>query len=181
MLKKTLMSIAVVFAVLMAGLLGFATTQPDSFRVERSTSINAPASVIFPFINDLQRWSAWSPYEKIDPAMKRTFSGASSGTGAIYDWDGNNEVGAGRMEITAESPPSQLSIQLDFLRPFEGRNQVEFTLNETGGTTQVTWAMQGPMPFLSKVMCLFFDMDKMIGKDYEAGLAALKKVSEAGA
>lgn len=180
MLKKILMSVAVLFAVVIAGVLGIATTQPDSFRVERSTRINAPASVIFPFINDLQRWSVWSPYEKIDPALKRTFSGAASGTGAIYDWDGNNEIGAGRMEIVAETPPSQLSIQLDFLRPMEGRNQVEFTLNEAGGSTLVTWSIQGPLPFLSKVMCLFFDMDRMIGKDYEAGLAALKKVSEDG-
>ena len=181
MLKKTLTLIAILFVGLMAGILGLASLQPDSFRVERSASINAPASVIFPFINDLQRWSAWSPYEKIDPAMKRTFSGAASGTGAVYAWDGNNDVGAGRMEIIAETPPSQLSIQLDFLRPMEGRNQVEFTLNEAGGVTEVTWSIQGPMPFLSKIMCLFFDMDKMIGKDYEAGLAALKKVSEAGA
>lgn len=179
-MKKTLTIIVILFAGLIAGILVAASFQPDTFQVERSASINAPASVIFPYINDLKKWSSWSPYEKIDPAMKRTFSGADSGTGAIYEWDGNNDVGAGRMEIVAETPPSQIGIQLDFLRPMEGRNRVEFTLKETGGATQVTWSIQGPMAFLSKIMCLFFDMDKMIGGDYEAGLADLKKVSEAG-
>ena len=171
-----LVALAVVVPV--AGFLIYAATRPDSFRVQRATSIKAPPEKIFPLINDFQRWSAWSPYEKKDPTMKRTLSGAPSGKGAVYEWNGNKEVGQGRMEITETAPPSQLTLKLDFSRPFEAHNIVDFTLEPRGDTTQVTWAIHGPSPFMSKVMGIVIDMDKMIGKDFESGLADLKAISE---
>lgn len=172
--------ILVTIAVLIAGLLIYASMQPDQFRIERSTRIQAPADRIFPLINDLHQWSVWSPYEKKDPGMKRTFSGQDSGTGAAYAWEGNSDVGSGRMEIVDITPPSRILIQLDFFTPFAARNQAEFTLADSGDSTQVTWAMTGPAPFLSKLICLFFDMEKMVGPDFEAGLADLKRIAETG-
>ncbi|MGH8432234.1 MAG: SRPBCC family protein [Solimonas sp.] len=174
MLKLILM----VIALLVLGLLLYAATRPDDFRVERSISIKAPAEKVFPLINDLHRWQAWSPYEKRDPAMKRHFSGTDSGVGAAYAWDGNNQVGSGRMEIIESSAPLKIRIQLDFLKPFEGHNTAEFTLLPAGDATQVSWAMYGPANYMSKLMGLFCDMDQMIGKDFAAGLASLKTVSE---
>lgn len=171
-------TVAIVIAVLIAGVLIFASTQPDSFKVERSARINAAPDKIFPLINDLKAWNAWSPWEKKDPAMKRTFSPNTAGQGATYGWDGNKEVGQGRMEITESSAPSKIAIKLNFLKPFEAQNTAEFTLKPSGDATDVTWAMHGPMPFISKVMCLFFSMDKMVGKDFEAGLANLKAAAE---
>jgi uncharacterized protein YndB with AHSA1/START domain len=171
-------TIAVSVAVLLAGLLGFAATRPDTLRVERAASINAPPGKVFALINDLHSWSAWSPYEKKDPAMKRTFSGAASGKGAAYAWEGNREIGMGRMEITDTSPPSLVRIKLDFMKPFEAHNDVDFTLEARGDSTNVTWAMHGPMPFMSKLMSVFVSMDRMIGNDFEIGLANLKAVAE---
>lgn len=172
--------ILITLAVLMGAVLIYAAMQPDQFRVERSTRIQAPAERIFPLINDLHLWSKWSPYEKKDPAMQRTFSGQDSGTGAAYAWAGNGNVGSGRMEIVDTTPPSRILIQLDFFTPMAGSNQAEFTLASSGDSTQVTWAMSGPSPFLSKLVCLFFDMDKMVGTDFEAGLADLKRITETG-
>ena len=171
-----IISIAVV--VILGGFLIYAATRPDTFRVERTATIKAPPERIFPLINDFQRWGAWSPFEKKDPAMKRTLSGAPSGSGAVYEWDGNKEIGQGRMEIVESVPPSRVTLKLDFTRPFKGHNIVDFTLEPRGDSTQVTWAIHGPSPFISKVMGIVFNMDKMIGKDFEAGLAALKTVSE---
>lgn len=170
--------IALAVVVLVAAVLLFAATRPDSFRVQRSTSIKAPPEKIFPLIADFHAWGAWSPWEKLDPTMKRTHSGAPSGKGAVYAWDGNNEVGAGRMEIAEVSAPSRLSIKLDFSRPMEGHNTAEFTLVPKGDASELTWAMFGPNPYLSKLIGLFLDMDKMIGKDFEAGLANLKALAE---
>lgn len=170
--------IALAVVVLVAAVLLFAATRPDSFRVQRSTSIKAPAEKIFPLIADFHAWGAWSPWEKLDPTMKRTHSGAPSGKGAVYAWDGNNEVGAGRMEIAEVSAPSRLTIKLDFSRPMEGHNTAEFTLVPKGDASEVTWAMFGPNPYLSKLIGLFLDMDKMIGKDFETGLANLKALAE---
>lgn len=170
--------IALAVVVLVAAVLLFAATRPDSFRVQRSTSIKAPAEKLFPLIADFHAWGAWSPWEKLDPTMKRTHSGAPSGKGAVYAWDGNNEVGAGRMEIAEVSAPSRLSIKLDFSRPMEGHNTAEFTLVPKGDASEVTWAMFGPNPYLSKLIGLFLDMDKMIGKDFETGLANLKALAE---
>lgn len=170
--------IALAAVVLVAAVLLFAATRPDSIRVQRSTSIKAAPEKIFPLIADFHAWSAWSPWEKLDPAMKRTHSGAPSGKGAAYAWDGNNDVGAGRMEIAEVVPPSRITIKLDFSRPMEGHNTAEFTLVPKGDASEVTWAMFGPSPYLSKLIGLFLDMDKMIGKDFEAGLANLKALAE---
>ena len=171
-------TIAIVAILALAALLIFAATRPDSFRVERATSIKAPPEKVFALINDLRRWDAWSPYDKKDPAMKRTLSGAASGPGAVYEWDGNQEIGKGRMEITDSSPPSKITIRLDFVKPFEAHNVVEFTLRPQDEATLVTWAMHGPSPYISKLMGIFFSMDEMIGKDFEAGLANLRTVAE---
>ena len=159
-------------------LCGYAAMQPDYFKVERSTIINAPAEKIFPLMNDLQQFTRWSPYEGRDPAMKRTFSTNTVGKGASYAWDGNNEVGSGRMEITESIAPQKISIRLDFSRPMEAHNAVSFALVPSGSATQVTWAMEGPMPFLSKLMCIFFDKDAMVGKDFEDGRQMLKQLVE---
>lgn len=174
MLKK----IAIAIIVIVAGVLGYAATRPDSFRVERATSINAPPEKIFPLINDLHNWGGWSPFEKKDPAMKRSLTGAPNGKGAVYAWEGNKEIGKGRMEITESSPPSRIRINLDFTEPFEAHNIVDFTLAPNGDATEVTWAIHGPSPFFSKVIGIFCNMDKMIGKDFEAGLGGLKAAAE---
>ena len=175
---KAIAIIAIVLAVGLAGVLVVALTKPDTFRVERSLAVKAPAAAIYPLVSDFHRWTGWSPYENRDPAMKRTFGGAASGKGATYAWDGNNNVGAGNMEILEASTPSKLRIKLDFERPFEGHNTAEFTFVPQGDATLVTWAMYGPAPFMSKVMQVFISMDNMIGKDFEVGLANLKSLSE---
>jgi hypothetical protein len=169
--------VLIVVAVVIAAVLAYAATRPDTFRVQRALAIQAPPGKIMPLLDDFHNWGSWSPWEKLDPAMKRTFSGAPSGKGAVYAWDGNSKAGAGRMEIL-DASPSQVRIQLDFSRPFEGHNITEFNLAPTGGATNVTWAMQGPSPFMMKVMHVFMNMDRMIGKDFEAGLANLKGVAE---
>jgi uncharacterized protein YndB with AHSA1/START domain len=170
--------IAIVLAVLIAGVLVFAATRPDSFRVQRTASIKAPPEKIFALINDLKGWNAWSPYEKKDPAMKRTLSGAAAGKGAVYEWHGNKDVGKGRMEIADATPPTRVLIRLDFVEPFESHSTAEFSLQARGETTEVTWALYGPSPYLSKLMSVLFDMDKMIGNDFETGLASLKAIAE---
>ena len=171
-------AIAVAVIALLAALLIFASTKPDTFRVERSTRIKAPPEKIFVLINDLNRWRSWSPYEKKDPAMKRTLTGAASGKGAVYEWEGNKEIGQGRMEITESSPNSEVILKLDFVKPYEAHNIVEFTLKPQGDTTNVKWEMHGPALFVTKLMQVFFNMDNMVGKDFEAGLANLKAVAE---
>ncbi len=175
MLKK----IAIAFAALILVFLAFAATRPNTFRVERKASIHAPAEKIFPLVADFHAWSAWSPYEKLDPSMVRTFSGAEKGKGAIYEWKGNDKAGAGRMEILEASEPSKIVIKLDFKEPFEGHNTAEFTFEPGGAAgTRVTWAMYGPNAYLTRVMGLIFDMDEMIGRDFATGLANLKTVAE---
>jgi uncharacterized protein YndB with AHSA1/START domain len=175
---RILKIIGIVFALLVAGALVLAAIKPDTFRVERTASIKAPPEKIYPQINDLKAWAAWSPYEKKDPAMKRTFGTVTAGKGAVYEWDGNKNVGRGRMEITGATQPSKIVIKLDFFEPFEGHNTAEFTMDGKDGATMVTWAMYGPANFVSKLMGVFFNMDKMIGADFEAGLANLKSISE---
>jgi carbon monoxide dehydrogenase subunit G len=164
--------------VVIAAVLGFAATKPDAFRIQRSASIKAPAEKIFALINDFHRWGSWSPWEKLDPALKRTYSGAANGLGAVYEWEGNKKVGKGRMEITQASAPSKVTIKLDFLKPFEAHNTAEFTLEGQGDSTNVTWVMDGQQPYMFKVMTLFLSMDKMVGKDFETGLANLKSLTE---
>jgi uncharacterized protein YndB with AHSA1/START domain len=170
--------IAFVAVGLVAALLVAAATKPDTFRVQRAARIKAPPEKIFPLINDLHRWRAWSPYEKKDPTMKRTLNDIASGKGAVYEWEGNKDVGKGRMEIADTSPPSKVIVKLDFVRPFEAHNIVEFTLEPNGDSTHVTWAIHGPSPYISKLMGIFINMDSMIGRDFEAGLANLKTVAE---
>lgn len=170
--------ILIVIVVLIAALLALAATRPGNFRVQRKTSIQAPPEKIFPLIADFHNWTSWSPWEKKDPALKRTYSGAPSGKGAIYAWEGNRNVGSGRMEITEAPAPSKVAIKLDFIKPFEGHNATLFTLQPEGGATTVTWDMQGPLAFVAKVFGIFVSMDKMIGNDFETGLANLKAVAE---
>ena len=170
--------VAVTGLLAVIGVLGVAATRPDSFSVRRSAQIEAPPERIYPLIDDLTRWRAWSPWERKDPAMKRSFSGPPRGKGAAYAWDGNKDVGQGRMEIADAAAPSRLTLKLDFVQPFEAHNQVDFTLERRGEATQVVWAMHGPMPFVSRVISVFIDMDRMIGADFEAGLTNLKAVAE---
>jgi carbon monoxide dehydrogenase subunit G len=178
MLKTIALFIVVPLVVAVAAVLIFAATKPDTMHFQRSASIKAPPEKIFALINDFRKWGAWSPYEHKDPAMKRTYSGASAGKGAVYEWDGDKNVGRGRMEITDVSEPSKVKIKLDFFKPFEAHNTAEFTLEPKGDSTTVTWAMYGPCPFIGKVMSVFVDMDRMVGKDFEIGLASLKGATE---
>jgi len=151
---------------------------PASFTVKRSLDIRAPADRLFPYIADFNAWPAWSPYEKRDPAMKRRFSGNPSGVGAVYEWDGNRNVGQGRMEILESTPSSKVRIDLQFIKPFKAHNTAEFTFKPHGQDTTVIWAMHGPVTFMSRVMGLFINMDKMIGKDFQTGLQNLKTIAE---
>jgi uncharacterized protein YndB with AHSA1/START domain len=173
-----LYTVLIVVGILVAAILGFAATKPSAFRVERAKSIQAPPEKIFDLISDFHRWDSWSPWEKLDPAMKRTFSGAVSGKGAAYEWSGNSKAGQGRMEITDTAAGSKVTIKLDFIKPFEGHNVAEFTLEAAGGSTSVTWAMFGPQVYLAKVMSVFCSMDRLIGKDFEAGLSNMKAIAE---
>ncbi len=177
-MRKILTIFGAVLLATIAVIVVYASTRPDSFRVERSTAMNAPPEKIFPYIEGLKRWAEWSPYEGRDPAMKRAYSGADSGTGAVYEWDGNDDVGKGRMEIVDSTPPHRVVIKLDFLKPFEGHNMAELTVEPKGGQTIVTWAMYGPSTFMTKLIGIFMDMDDMIGRDFAAGLAKLKSVVE---
>jgi hypothetical protein len=170
--------IAVILAIAIAVVLILAATKPDTLRVQRATSIRAPADKIFPMINDFHQWRGWSPYEDRDPALKRTYEGPDSGKGAVYAWDGNKNVGSGRMEILETSVPSKITIKLDFFKPFEGHNTAEFTMLPQGDVTNLTWTMHGPAVFMSKLMQVFINLDHMIGRDFEVGLANLKKLAE---
>jgi cbb3-type cytochrome oxidase subunit 3 len=177
----TALGIILLFLILIAlAAFAYAQNRPDDFRVERRTSINAAPDTIFPLLDDFQRWPEWSPWEGKDPAMKRTYTGAPAGMGAIYAWRGNRKVGAGRMEIIETSPPLRLAIDLHFLKPFEARNKAEFHLEPAGPATRVTWAMHGRSHPMMKTMGLFMNMDQMIGRDFATGLANLKRVSETG-
>ena len=175
---KVLGFIVAILLLVVGVVLANAATKPDTFRVERTASIKAPPEKIFPLINNFDNWGAWSPYEKKDPTMKRTRSGAASGKGAVYAWDGDRNVGKGRMEIADASPPSKVTLRLDFEKPFEAHNIVNFTMEPKGDATSVTWAMHGPVPYMAKVVHVIFNMDRMVGQDFEAGLANLKALAE---
>jgi uncharacterized protein YndB with AHSA1/START domain len=170
--------IAIILAVAIAIVLILAATKPDTFSVQRATAVKAPPQQIFSAISDFHQWGSWSPWENKDPAMQRTYSGAASGKGAVYGWEGNKNVGSGRMEILEASTPSKIVIKLDFLKPFEAHNTAEFTMLPQGDVTHVTWVMHGPAVFMSRVMQVFMNLDKMIGKDFETGLANLKSLTE---
>lgn len=174
------LTIAVVVAAIIAAILIYAATKPNTFHTARAAVIQAPAETIFPLINDLRSHSAWNPFEK-DPAARRNFSGTPVGKGSVYEWDGNRDVGAGRIEITDSTPPSKVVLNLDMRRPFAARNTVEFTLQPGGGATgvtSVTWAMHGQQPYLAKLMGTFINCDKMVGGQFEQGLTNLKRLAE---
>lgn len=177
MLKTSLVALACLGALVVAVLI-MAATKPDTFQVERTATIQAPPAKIFPLIDDLKQWAAWSPYEHRDPDMKRTFGATTAGKGATYGWDGNNQVGAGLITITNITAPSQVLIDLDMQRPISARNKVVFTLEPQGNATKVTWAMHGDVSYVAKILHVFVNMDRMVGGDFEAGLANLKTIAE---
>ncbi|WP_424195083.1 SRPBCC family protein [Ampullimonas aquatilis] len=171
-------TITLILIVIVGAVIGMALSKPDTFRVERAITIKASPEKIFALINDFHQWVTWSPWEKLDPTMQRTHSGAENGQGAIYAWKGNNQVGQGSMEILASTPPSKVLIKLDFIQPFESHNQAEFTLIPKDDMTEVTWTMSGPNTFIGRVMSVFVSMDTMIGKDFESGLNNMKMAAE---
>lgn len=164
--------------LVVAGLLAVAAMRPHSFRVERSATIKARPDRIFPLINDLRSFNRWNPFEKKDPGLKGSYSGPARGKGAAYAFEGNRDVGKGSIEIIESAASSKVSMALRMREPFEADNRVEFTLTPNGETTNVTWSLQGPVPYLARLVHLFFDMDRMIGRDFEAGLASLKSIAE---
>ena len=170
--------VAGLLVVVVAAVAILASLQSDEFKVERSATIKAPPEKIFALIADFKQWSAWSPWDKLDPAMKKVVSGADMGKGASYAWEGNSKAGAGRMEILDAQSPSRIEIQIDFLKPIAGRNHILFTLTPGTDATTVNWSMDGPKPFISKLFSLFMNMDKMIGADFEEGLAKLRSAAE---
>ncbi|RRS04811.1 polyketide cyclase [Aquabacterium soli] len=173
-----LKSIALILAVALAALLLYAATRPDTFAVQRSALIQASPDKLFPLINDLHQFNTWNPYARKDPAMRIDYRGPASGPGAAFDFSGNKDAGKGSIEVTGGQAPTRVDMRLDMVEPFEGHNQIAFTLTPQGQATQVTWAMHGPSPYLSKVIGIFLDMDHMIGRDFEAGLARLKATAE---
>jgi len=177
MLKKILLAVL----VLVAAFFAFVATRPDTFHIERTAVVHAPSDVVYARVDDFRRWRDWSPWERLDPAMQRTFAGADKGKGAVYTWKGNDKVGSGRMTITDTEPAKEVEIRLDFLEPFASTSQAALKLAPANEGTTVTWTMDGKHNLMSKTMCLFMDMDKMVGGDFEKGLAALDSVAAADA
>jgi hypothetical protein len=177
MLKAVLIVVAVL-ALGVGGVVAYAAaTQPDTFRVQRTATINAPSEKLVGILTDLRRGAEWSPYEKKDPSMKKTFSGPASGPGAKLEWDGNGDVGAGSLTV-ADVTPSKVTLDLAMTRPMNANNVVEYIFTPQGNATAMTWAMHGPMPLLSKVICVFMNFDRMVGTDMERGLKDLKALAE---
>ena len=174
---ETIAIIVAVLIVIVVAVLAYAAPKPDTMSYARSARIDAPPEKVAPLSNDSRKWGAWSPWEKKDPDLKRTYSGNASGVGAIYAWEGNKSVGSGRMEIV-ESTPRNVRIKLDFIAPFKANNIAEFTFTPQDGATDVHWLMTGPNLFVSKLMSIFLDFDKLIGKDFESGLPAMKAAAE---
>jgi uncharacterized protein YndB with AHSA1/START domain len=177
-LLKAALILAAVIVVGIVAVLILAATKPDTFRVTRAININTPPEKIFPLIADFHRWTAWSPYENKDPAMKRTYGGTPGAVGQTYGWSGDKNIGVGRMTLTEVEPSSKVALKLDFISPFEAHNTVVFSIVPQGDGTMVSWDMQGPTPFIGKIVHVFMNMDKMVGTDFEAGLANLKTVAE---
>lgn len=159
-------------------ILAIAATKPATFSIQRATDVDAAPDAIFPLINDFHNWRDWSPWEALDPDLKRKMSGAEFGRGAVYEWEGNKKVGTGRMEITDVSAPNKIVIKLDFMKPFEAHNMARFTMEPQGAKTRLGWEMTGPSPFMSKLMQVFMNFDKMVGTDFEKGLASIKAIAE---
>jgi hypothetical protein len=174
MLVKILIGVAVVLGALAA----YVAMQPAEFIVSRSATFAAPAGAVFPQVNELRKWKAWSPWAKKDPQAKETYDGPAAGTGSVMAWAGNKEVGEGRMTIVESQPNALVRFKLEFFKPFAATNSAEFAFKEEAGRTAVTWTMRGQNNFIGKAMCLVFDMDKMVGGDFEAGLAGIKTIVE---
>jgi uncharacterized protein YndB with AHSA1/START domain len=170
--------VLVIILAVIAAVLGIAAAKPNTFTVKRATVIAAAPEAIFPYLEDFRRWAAWSPYEGLDPHMTKTFSGAAKGVGAAYAWDGDKKAGAGTMQITEAKPPGKLALDLAMTRPFPNANHVEFFLTPLEEGTRTAWVMTGPQPFMSKVMSVFLNMDQLIGRDFDKGLAQLKAAVE---
>jgi uncharacterized protein YndB with AHSA1/START domain len=166
-----LLGVVVIFGVVVA-------MQPNEFKVERTATMNAPAEVVFAQINDFHNWEAWSPWSKLDPNAKNTFEGAPQGEGAAFAWDGNDEIGAGKMTILESKPNELIRMKLEFTRPMQDESMTDFTFQENDGKTTVNWQMYGDHTFMSKAMCMFMDMDKMVGTSFDEGLASIKKIVE---
>jgi uncharacterized protein YndB with AHSA1/START domain len=170
--------IAGVVAIGVIGVLAYAATLPDTFRVQRSVSIKAPPDKVFPFINNLKTMNEWNPFAKQDPTIRLTYSGPAGGKGAANDWDSDGQAGKGRLEITESAPPSQVTMRLDMIKPMEGHNTILFALQPQADGTNVTWSMTGTCPYIAKVIQVFVSMDRMIGGTFEKGLADLKAMAE---
>jgi uncharacterized protein YndB with AHSA1/START domain len=181
MLKKVLLGILGVLVLLVGGVLALASTKPDTFSVERHTTIAASPAIVYANLDDFHRWAAWSPWEKLDPGMKKTYGGPAKGVGSTYAWSGNDDVGEGRMTVLESDPNRRLVVRLEFIKPFATTSTTVYTLEPAAaGGTELTWSMDGPNSFPGKIMSVFVDMDAMIGKDFEKGLADLKRISESG-
>jgi hypothetical protein len=174
MLKKILIGLAVILVIFLV----VVSMQPGTFRVERRALVIAPPEIVFAQVNEFHNWEAWSPWAKLDPNAKMTYSETTSGTGASYAWEGNSKVGAGKMTITDSRPAEYVAINLEFLKPFKATNLTEFAFTPIHGGTMVVWSMSGKNNFIAKAMCMFMDMDKMVGGDFEKGLAAMKAKAE---
>lgn len=178
MFKKILLGIVVMLVVLIAVCLVLIMMQPAHYQVERSTTINAPAPAVFALVNDFHKWDLWSPWAKLDPTMKQSYDGPSVGTGAMYSWSGNSQVGEGKMTITESVPSTSIKIKLEFIKPFAATNATNFMFTSQGSQTNVKWTMSGDNNFIGKAFSLFMNMDKMIGGDFDRGLAQMKRVAE---
>jgi hypothetical protein len=178
MFKRILIGLVLI----VGGLLIYASTKPNTYHVERSTRIDAPATVVFSQMEDFKAWGAWSPWDKLDPNMKKSYDGPPKGVGASYAWEGNNKVGQGKMTIKDAKPPTSITYELQFIKPFAAVATTSFNLAPEGDkASKVTWAMDGNNNLIGKVFSIFMNMDKTIGADFERGLAGLKTVSEAEA
>jgi len=173
-----LITILIILAVIVIVFVAVVAMQPSEFRVARSSMTSAPAPAVFAQVNDFHKWEAWNPWGKIDPAMKQTYEGAPAGAGAIYSWVGNNQVGEGRMTMTESRPSDLIRIKMEFYKPFAATSTAEFTFRPAGNQTAVTWSMTGNNNFMAKAIHLFMNMDKMIGGQFEKGLASMKSIVE---
>lgn len=173
-----LQKIALVVVALLVIFVAVVALRPSEFTIARDLTINAPAAVVAAQVDDFHKWGAWSPWDKLDPSMKREFTGPGSGLGATYHWVGKDDVGEGEMKIDAVTPGSSIGIKLDFIKPFPANNHVEFTFAPAGDATKTTWKMTGHNNFMMKAFGLFMNMDKLVGADFEKGLAGLKTVAE---
>ena len=173
-----MMTLIIIVLAVLIGFYLYAKDRPDTFRLERSIVVGASPEKVFSLVNDFHSWAGWSPWEKLDPNMKRSYTGTPSGLGTKYAWEGKGQAGSGSMEITASVPSSSIAIDLNFLKPFKARNLTEFIFTPKDGGTEVLWAMSGSLNFMMKVMHIFMNMDKVVGKDFEQGLANLKQLAE---